>query len=208
MSTAPAKPGRPAPLGPWADVASALSPGYVGGWTALRHWGLTGQRFPTTLFVTSRSLPRRQLTIGDVRFSLRRRPERVIFGTRRVWRERTPVSISDRERTLIDCLDDPSLAGGLRGAMDALTRYAARPDVDWRLVVDYADRLGSPAVFNRLGYIAEARGLDVGDWLIGACQARLGGTAGRLEPERPDVGETSDRWRLRVNVPVERFAPR
>jgi predicted transcriptional regulator of viral defense system len=187
---------------PWAVAMAALAPGYVGGWTALHHWDLTDQVFATTVFITSRPVPRRRRTIGDVRLELRHRPERALFGTRRVWREGTPVSVSDRERTLVDCLDDPSLGGGLGHTVEALTVYAEGSDVAWERLIEYGDRLGNRTVFKRLGYVAET--LELADSaLIEACRARVSAGTGRLDPGRPAGGPTSARWGLRLNARID-----
>jgi predicted transcriptional regulator of viral defense system len=187
---------------PWAVAMAALTPGYVGGWTALHHWDLTDQIFSTTVFITARPVPRRRRTIGGARFELRHRSESALFGTRRVWREGMPVEVSDRERTLVDCLDDPSLGGGLRHTTEALATYVERPDVSWRRLVEYGDRLGNRTVFKRLGYIAETLGLGDGE-LIEACLRRVSAGIGRLDPGRPDEGAITTRWGLRINTRVD-----
>lgn len=187
---------------PWAVAKAALAPGYVGGWTALHHWDLTDQVFSTTVFITSRPVPRRRRTIGDVRLELRHRPERALFGTRRVWREGAPVEVSDPERTLVDCLDDPSLGGGLRHTVEALGVYAGGPDVAWERLIEYGDRFGNRTVFKRLGYLAERLRL-ADDRLIDACLAHLSAGTSRLDPTRPVGGPTLARWRLQVNARID-----
>ena len=188
---------------PWAVAATAFAPGYVGGWTALHHWDLTDQIFSTTAFITGRPVAHRQRQVGAARFELRHRAESALFGTRRVWRDGVSISISDRERTLVDCLDDPSLGGGLRHTSEALTNYAEREDVSWQRLVDYGDRLGNRTVFKRLGYIADA--LDLADDpLIEACSQRVSAGIGRLDPALPNEGPTTSRWGLRINAPLER----
>jgi predicted transcriptional regulator of viral defense system len=186
---------------PWAVAMAALAPGYVGGWTALHHWDLTDQIFSTTVFVTARPVPRRRRTIGGDHFELRHRSESALFGTRRVWREGMPVEVSDRERTLVDCLDDPSLGGGLRHTTEALASYTERPDVSWQRLVEYGDRLGNRTVFKRLGYIAETLGFG-DDELIDGCLGRVSAGIGRLDPGRPDEGAITARWGLRINTRI------
>ena len=187
---------------PWTVAMAALAPGYVGGWTALHHWDLTDQVFATTVFITSRPVPHRRRAIGDLRFELRHRPESAMFGTRRVWRDGTPVPVSDRERSLVDCLDDPSLGGGLRHTVDALTTYAEASGAAWQRLVDYGDRLGNRTVFKRLGYLSETLGL-ADDELIRTCLERRSAGTGRLDPGRPASGPTSSRWGLRLNAGVD-----
>ncbi len=188
---------------PWAIAAAALGPGYVGGWTALHHWGLTDQIFATTAFITSRIVRQRTRVIGGARFEIRHRPARALFGTRRVWRDGAPVDVSDRERTLVDCLDDPSLGGGLRHTTEALATYNSEPSSDWQRVIDYGDRFGNRTVFKRLGYLAETFGLG-DEALLSRCRERVSAGVGRLDPTRPAGGTTTSRWGLQLNT---RIAP-
>ena len=187
---------------PWAIANAALAPGYVGGWTALHHWDLTDQIFSTTVFITSRPVPSRKRRIGAAQFELRHRPPSALFGTRNVWREGAPVPISDRERTLVDCLDDPLLGGGLRHTVEALASYNIEKDAAWMRVFEYGERLGNLTVFKRLGYLLE--NLELGDQaIVEECHSRISGSVGRLDPARPAAGPTSRRWGLQLNVRIE-----
>ncbi len=187
---------------PWAVAMAALAPGYIGGWTALHHWDLTDQIFSTTVFLTTHPVPRRNRTIGGARYELRHRSSAALFGTRRVWREGTPVEVSDRERTLVDCLDDPTLGGGLRHTVEALTAYDERSDAAWSRVLTYAKRLGNRTVFKRLGYLAEKLGLG-DDSLIETCLAHVSAGTGRLDPAGPHSGPTVGRWGLQINARID-----
>lgn len=188
---------------PWSIASKLFSPGYVGGWTALHHWDLTDQIFSTTVFITGRPVPHRQRAVGSIRLELRHRPESALFGTRRAWRDGGPVSVSDRERTLVDCLDDPSLGGGLRHTAEALGNYSERDDADWQRLVEYGDRLGNNTAFKRLGYLIET--LEIGDPdLVSICLARVKAGIGRLDPALPSTGPSTSRWGLRLNTMVQK----
>jgi predicted transcriptional regulator of viral defense system len=184
---------------PWAIASKLFAPGYIGGWTALHHWDLTDQIFSTTVFITSQTVPRRRRTVGQVRLELRHRPASALFGTRQVWREGGPVPISDRERTLVDCLDDPSLGGGFRHTVEALTSYSEQMDVDWRTLISYGDRLGNNTIFKRLGYLIETQGIGNQN-LVDACLQRISSGIGRLDPALPNEGPSISRWGLRANT--------
>jgi len=187
---------------PWTIAATALSPCYVGGWTALHHWDLTDQLFSTTLVITAKPVARREREIGRARFELRHRPASVLFGTRRVWREGLPVDVSDPERTLVDCLDDPSLGGGVRHVSEALAHWHAGPRPSHQRLLDYGDRFGNRTVFKRLGFLLEALGIDAVE-LIDACRDRVSAGVSLLDPDRPGTGAITTRWNLRVNAAVE-----
>lgn len=187
---------------PWVIVDAALGEGYVGGWTALHHWDLTDQVFATTVYLTTRRVSYREREIGGARFELRHIGGDHRFGTKRVWRGRVPVDVSDPERTLVDCLDDPSIGGGVRHVAEALGEYAGGDRVGWARVVDYGDRLGNRTVFKRLGLIAEELDLPNADALLDACRERVSAGIGRLDPGRPAGGPVVRRWGLRRNASV------
>lgn len=188
-------------LDPWTIAAAALAPGYVGGWTALHHWDLTDQLFATTVVITARAVPRREHEIGGARFELRHRPPRALFGTRSVWREGSRVEVSDPERSLVDCLDDPSLAGGIRHLAEALEHWNEGQRSKAQRLLEYGDRLGNRTVFKRLGFLLEAQGMD--GPLTEACRQRISRGISLLDPARSPAGPITTRWNLRINSGVE-----
>ena len=187
---------------PWTIAATALSPSYIGGWTALHHWDLTDQLFATTVVVTTRRVPRREREIGGARFELRHRPVDALFGTRSVWREGIPVDVSDPERTLVDCLDDPSLGGGIRHVGEALAQWRVAPRANPEQLIAYGERLGNRTVFKRLGFVLEALGIE-DPGLIEACQGRISSGVSLLDPRREPTGSITTRWNLRLNAGLE-----
>jgi predicted transcriptional regulator of viral defense system len=187
---------------PWTIAATALAPSYIGGWTALHHWDLTDQLFATTVAVTARPVPQREREIGGARFELRHRPVDALFGTESVWREGIPVEVSDPERTLIDCLDDPSLGGGIQHVVEALAQWHGSPRANSNQLIAHGERLGNRTVFKRLGLALETLGIEDSD-LIEACRARISSGVSLLDPGREPSGSITTRWNLRVNASVE-----
>lgn len=188
-------------IDPWTIAATALAPAYIAGWTALHHWDLTDQLFGTTAVITARPVPRRERMIGGARFELRHRGEPALFGTRRVWRDGVAVEVSDPERTLVDCFDDPSLGGGVQHVADAFVQWRDGRRADSQQLVDYAERVGNRTVFKRLGFVLEALRIDDRE-LIAACRQRISSGISLLDPGRPASGSITTRWNLRINAIV------
>ena len=65
------------------------------------------------------------------------------------------MQVSDVHRTMIDMLDEPAAGGGIRHVNDCLLAYFRRPDADTAKLVRYAERIGTGAIFKRLGFLAE-----------------------------------------------------
>ena len=62
--------------------------------------------------------------------------------------------VSDPSRTIIDCLIDPVLGGGIAHIADMLIYYLKSEHKNMVLLYDYAKQANG-AVFKRLGYLLE-----------------------------------------------------
>lgn len=81
------------------------------------------------------------------------------FGIQTVWLdERFRVSITDRERTLLDLFALPRMFGGLGEGLAVLDR--AKDEIDIERLVEYAIRYDSMALAKRLGWSLEETGTD------------------------------------------------
>jgi predicted transcriptional regulator of viral defense system len=65
------------------------------------------------------------------------------------------VMLSDREKTAIDCVDRPALAGGVGEAATILANASRR--IDWKKVADYLQQLESGALVRRFGLARRSR---------------------------------------------------
>lgn len=189
---------------PWKVAATLFSPGYIGGWSALEHWGLTDQIFSVIYVFVGRKVKPAQQTIQGTDFLIRTVPKRTLFGTRRVWRQRSPVNVSDPHRTIIDILDVPAAAGGALHASEALQNYFESEHADQAKLLQYGDHLGRGTVFKRLGYLSERASLAKPEF-VEACHNRITKGPSQLDPSGPTNGPLISRWNLRVNIP--RLAP-
>lgn len=179
----------------WTLVPQLFSPGYVGGASAAHHWDLTEQLFRTVFVYTTRPVRQTQQTIHGVSLSVHHIPERLIFGTRALWRGRVKIQVSDLHRTVIDILDAPNAGGGARHVADCLATYFRHKDADPERLIEYAERVGNGAVFKRLGFLAERSGGH--STLADACLDRLTKGNAKLDPELSSP-RLIRRWRLWV----------
>jgi predicted transcriptional regulator of viral defense system len=75
------------------------------------------------------------------------------FGTTPLVRRGVTLRVSDPERTVLDCLHRPELAGGMAGISQILA--LAKPRLDWCRLGRYLDRYGSRSLTLRAGFLAE-----------------------------------------------------
>lgn len=143
---------------PWLVVPALFGRGYVGGWTAAEHWGLTEQIFRSVCVLTTRPIRGKEQNIQGVDSFLKQILPRAMFGTKPLWRGKIKVELSNPAKTIIDMLDDPAVGGGIRHVEDCLDRYLSENKGTPEELIGAAERLGNGAVFKRLGFLAERRG--------------------------------------------------
>jgi len=139
-------------------IATHLAhPAYVPYWSALHFHGLTEQ-VPRTVFVaTTRKC--RPLDFDGTRFVFVRVAPYKFFGYRREMVGDLPVLVAEREKALVDSLDQPRYAGGLLEVAKAL--YHAREQLDPERLVEYANRMRNRSLCSRLGYLLDRFGQPV-----------------------------------------------
>lgn len=142
---------------PWIIAYQIFEPCYLGGWSAAEHWGFTEQIFQSVAVVTGKRVNTKIQKVGEVDFFLKMTSKEMIFGTKTLWRDGQKVEISDPTRTIIDVLNDPALAGGIRSAEDMLIAYLSSEHFDKDKLLDYGERLNNRTVFKRLGFLIERR---------------------------------------------------
>ena len=124
------------------------------------------------------------------------RPER-FFGIEEVWvDERSRVSVTNRERSVLDLFADPPRAGGFGQALGVLEDH--RQDLDLEKLVSYAIRLGVAVVAKRLGWALEAVGEGAG--VIEPLLAVPVTGIQALDPQRQRRGTVIARWKLIDNL--------
>lgn len=140
---------------PWMIAEKLYHPCYVGGWSSGEYWGLTEQIFNTIIIKTSQKPRNRHPIVHGTHFMLITTSRDLMFGLKNVWRGQIKVLISDPTRTILDCLSDPRLGGGIRTTLDMFTEYLHSEHKNLPLMMEYAIRLKNGAVFKRLGFLME-----------------------------------------------------
>lgn len=138
---------------PWLLVPEIFSPGYIGGWSAAEHWGLTEQLFRGICVLTSKSIRKTNYDLQGIPFVIKQIDEKKLFGLKPVWRSQTKILVSSPSRTLVDMLDDPFLGGGIRHVNECLNKFLKEENKEQNEIIDYAKQLDNGAVFKRLGFL-------------------------------------------------------
>ena len=54
-----------------AAAENLFSPGYIGGFSAIKHWDLSEQIFESTVYLTTKSVTKRKPIFGSIKFKLK-----------------------------------------------------------------------------------------------------------------------------------------
>ncbi|MDD2772654.1 MAG: type IV toxin-antitoxin system AbiEi family antitoxin [Elusimicrobiales bacterium] len=180
-------------------IASKLiSPYYIGFWTMLHHYGYTEQ-FANTMFIasTKRAV---NITLSGVTYQFVNLSNRKFFGISSIAINGNAISVSDREKTLIDCLDHPEHCGGILEVSKGL--WKARTELDFAKMLDYLEQLGQSAAVKRLGYLMNVFNLQA-SFDVKKAKALIGRGFSKLDPLSPDSGQYNSDWNLLVNQTKE-----
>lgn len=184
---------------PKALATTAVTPSYVGWWSAAAYHGFTTQ-VPVTVFVaTRRRVPSREFEGTPVRFVALTEKKFFGFQNYRVFGRDIPTSTP--AKTFVDCVDRIDLCGG----PTELTRIADRAlaTVPAQEVYEDAMRLGSKVVLQRLGFLSDLVQRPFPAELRNALRAAIPKSArsrfGRGEAREGDIGYVND-WGLYVDA--------
>jgi len=139
-------------------LASRIAdPYYIGYGSAAAHYGLTTQHRRVIFVVTPVRVRERQVGEGRVRV-VNPKPSK-FFGFAPVDVFGFKVMMSDREKTAIDCIDRPALAGGVAEAVSILATAGRR--FEWPKAADYLERMDSTALVRRFGWVMDHVKADI-----------------------------------------------
>lgn len=180
---------------PWIIANSIFQPCYIGGWSAVEHWGLTEQIFKTIIILTTRSISLRKIKLQANEFWIKEISPSRFFGMKIIWRARVQIQISDPTKTIIDILDDPAIGGGARMVGEIFNNYLSSSNKNLEQLLDYADRMKNGAIYKRLGFFLDRQKIDGS--IFSKLQKRLTAGNAKLDPSvRCD--RLVSRWRLWV----------
>jgi len=167
-----------------------IEPYSIAYWSALNFYGLTEQ-IPNTIFIQTISRKKKlEIEIFGVKYKIIKIKESKFFGFRKEWIEETQINITDREKTIVDCLDKPQSSGGIIEVAKALQNGK----IDFEKVIHYGQKIGNSGVIRRLGYLCDIVGIDIKLPKIEVRNYLL------LDPTMPQTDEKNAKWRLIINL--------
>lgn len=200
----PAAYGYPEKIAPANSLvvgAALIEPYYFSYYTANSHYGFTTQ-MPFTLFIaTTKKKPK--VEWQSVAFKFVTLSKRKFFGYRMERAFDAEVYMAEPEKAIIDSFDKPPYAGGVEQLARITWRGLAK--IDKAKLVDYAIRMESHALIQRLGFIIDSLSKeDIVQPLPSNLRNRLlchtGEAAIYLDSKKAKRGSFSKDWRVIDNV--------
>jgi len=142
---------------PFLLADSVYHPGYVGGFSAIKHWDLSEQIIETIYYFSTKQVKDRNPVYASTKFRIKTIKEHKFFGTKTIWYGSAKVKVSDSTKTIVDILDDPKLVGGMSVVYDIFNEYVESEYCDFNLLLNYSQRMGNRTIFKRLGFMLDVK---------------------------------------------------
>ena len=181
----------------WIIAESLFSPGYIGGFSAIKHWDFSEQIFESTVYLTTKLVAKRNPVFSGIKFKLKTIKPYKIFGIKTVWRNSTKVKVSNPTKTIVDFLDNPVFGGGMRVTEDFFIEYWKSEHRDIDLLIQYAKKMKNKTIFKRLGFLLETRNLVDSD-IIESLRKKISSGYSEFDPSVKSR-HILRRWNLKIS---------
>lgn len=190
--------------GRWSEEAFVIAsnlvdPYALSYWSALNHYGYTEQ-IPRTIFVstTKRKFKAETEVLGVPYKFITLKPHK-FFGLTTIWFGSKKVVITDKEKTVTDCLDHPEYCGGIVEAAKGLVN-GVENKINLEKLTDYAKKMKNKTILKRLGYLSEVLlELPLQNYLP-EWQKMISSGFSLLDPLSSNQGHYNSKWNLRINI--------
>jgi len=172
---------------------------YVGYQSAAQLHGIAEQ-MPLSMSVIVLN-QKRPLHFGNQRIYFRKTSMSKFFGINKIKYSDSSLNISNKEKTIIDCLDRYDLCGGIDEVTQIISN--AIEDINGIKLIQYLKRFDSKPLLQRVGFILEKllqNGFDVDKILLKEMEKLVGEKRYYLDPKMKGKGRYSKRWKIIENV--------
>jgi len=192
--------------GKWTEhgyiiAAHLVEPYYIAYWNALNFYGYTEQTPMSTTVATTKRVKNRTILNSKYFFVALKKSK--FFGIIGNKIGGALVKFSDKEKTIIDCLDHPEYCGGISEVAKGL-RNAAK-EISFEKLVGYAEKMNNGAIFKRLGYLLEELRVEIPEALMKRIKSRVSKGYSYLDPVMPKKGRHNSKWNLIININEKRL---
>ncbi len=173
--------------------------GTVAYWSALNLHGLTEQ-FSNTMFIQT-TKQKEQKSISGTTFQFVKVKPSKIAGIVKQGYGSNAFSMTDVEKTIIDCFDLPQYSGGYA----ELIRAFADASLDTQKMIEYCKIASNIAVTKRLACLAEILKKEKFTPFLKYGKSVVNEAYTLFDPFGSNEGEFIKEWKIRLNIPREQI---
>lgn len=171
--------------------------GVIAYWSALNLHGLTEQ-FSNTLYIqTTRS--KKSKTVFGVNYQFVKIKEIKRVGISTAGYGNHKYSITDKEKTLIDCFDLPHYSGGY----SELIRAFGQLELNQDKIIEYCQAIDNISVIKRLAFLAEVLQKPKMTRFLKYAKKQVNPRYVLMDPLGAETGTFNSIWKLRLNISTE-----
>ncbi len=163
-------------------------------WSALNLHGLTEQ-FTNTVFIQTTNKKNDKSILGtSYKFVKIAAYKRV--GISRNGYGSLSYPITDVEKTIVDCFDQPQYSGGYAELIRAVSQAEMKPEK----LIAYCKAIKNVAVTKRIGFLAELFQPETLNSFVEFARRKVNKKYNLLDPQGPEEGAFVAEWKLRLNI--------
>lgn len=132
-------------------ASQMVEPYYLSYWTALSFYGWTEQP-SRTIFVATTKI-KQPIAIQGIKIKFVRLKKERFFGYSDQWFGNRKIKVADKEKTIVDSLDQPRYCGEIVEVAKGL--WNGRDEFDYEKILDYSLKMENGAIIKRLGYLMD-----------------------------------------------------
>ena len=168
--------------------------GAISYWSALNLYGLTEQ-FSNTIFIQTTKIKKDKIVFGvNYRFVTISKFKR--DGILKKGYGNHSYSITDIEKTIVDCFDLPKYSGGYA----ELIRAFAKAKLSSEKMIRYCKVTKNKAATKRMGFLAELLDKQGMKTFIRFALQQVKEANNPFDPQGTNTGKYERKWRLRMNI--------
>ncbi len=142
---------------PYYIATNCVVPSYVSYWSMLNYYGFTEQVPRIILVATTKQ--KKEIHFDHYLFKYVHIKKEKLYGYTKEVIDSLPMFLAEKEKTLIDSIDLPQYAGGIKEVAKCISN--AIDSINKKKLIGYARRFPNRSMISRLGYLFEQNGVDL-----------------------------------------------
>lgn len=174
-------------------IANSLVEGFLSHCTALELHGVSTKILEKAYVCSSSKIP--DVTISPFKFYVIKTKH--YFGATEIIHKGVKLNISDKERTIIDCLRNVNYAYSLDDMIISLSKFE---NIDFEKLFDYLKKINEVSLYSRVGYVMDLLKFKLltPDWFRSKVTKKLTERTYYLDVTKKGSSRHVKEWKLMV----------